>query len=216
MIRVFLIDDHAVLRDGLTNILGLEEDIQVVGEAISAHQVLAQLEESKPDVILLDINMPGKNGIDVLKEIKARHQEMKVIILTMFSQEDYFYHAIDLGTDGYLLKDSPSSQVVEAIRSVYKGESYIHPLMTKKLLNLHQNKSKQDEEDQLTIREKEVLGFLVEGLTNKEIAGKLHITDKTVKIHVSNIFKKFKVKSRSQVIIYAVKHRLVPLPPYTE
>ncbi|MFC0273047.1 response regulator [Metabacillus herbersteinensis] len=216
MINAFLIDDHAVLRDGLKNILELEPDIKVVGEAISGEGILENLKLIHSDIILLDINMPGKNGLEVLKELKATYPEKKILILTMFSQEEYFYHAIELGTDGYLLKDAPSSYVIDAIRAIYKGESFIHPLMTKKLLNLHQQKSKIKDDYELTSREKEVLQHLVEGLSNKEIAEKLYITDKTVKIHVSKIFRKLNVKSRSQVIIYAVQHKLIPLPPYVK
>ncbi|CAM3948705.1 response regulator [Mesobacillus thioparans] len=213
MIRLMLVDDHAVLRDGLRNILSVEEDIEVVGEAVSGDEALLQVEKCKPDMILMDINMPAKNGVEVTGILKKKYPQIKILVLTMHSHEEYFMSAIREGADGYLLKDAPSDQVVEAIRTVARGESVIHPSMTRKLLAFHQQKQTEQEDNTLTEREKEVLLCLVEGLSNKEIADRLFISDKTVKIHVSKIFKKLNVKSRSQVVIHAVQHQLVPIPP---
>ncbi len=213
MIRLMLVDDHAVLRDGLRNIISLVDDIEVVGEAISGDDALLQVEKCKPDMILMDINMPMKNGVEVTGILKKKYPHIKILVLTMHSHEEYFMSAIREGADGYLLKDAPSDQVVEAIRTVARGESVIHPSMTRKLLAFHQQKQTEQEDTTLTEREKEVLLCLVEGLSNKEIADRLFISDKTVKIHVSKIFKKLNVKSRSQVVIHAVQHQLVPIPP---
>jgi DNA-binding NarL/FixJ family response regulator len=212
MIRLMLVDDHAVLRDGLRNIISVEEEIEVVGEAVSGDDALLQVEKCQPDMILMDINMPLKNGVEVTGILKKKYPHIKILVLTMHSHEEYFMAAIREGADGYLLKDAPSDQVVEAIRSVARGESVIHPSMTRKLLAFHQQKQTQQEDTTLTEREKEVLLCLVEGLSNKEIADRLFISDKTVKIHVSKIFKKLNVKSRSQVVIHAVQHQLVPFP----
>ncbi|WP_449538000.1 response regulator [Ferdinandcohnia sp. Marseille-Q9671] len=211
MIKLMLVDDHAVLRDGLRNILELEDDIRVVGEAVSGDEALEKVPECQPDVILMDINMPKKNGVEVTGILKKKYPAIKVLVLTMHNHDEYFMAAIREGADGYLLKDAPSEQVVEAIRTVARGESVIHPSMTKKLLNFHQQQQEQPKENALTERETEVLQCLVEGLSNKEIADRLFISDKTVKIHVSKIFKKFDVKSRSQVVIYAVQNKLVPM-----
>jgi DNA-binding NarL/FixJ family response regulator len=208
-----LVDDHAVLRDGLRNIISVEEDIEVVGEAVSGDDALLQVEKCSPDLILMDINMPMKNGVEVTGILKKQYPDIKILVLTMHSHEEYFMSAIREGADGYLLKDAPSDQVVEAIRTVARGESVIHPSMTRKLLAFHQQKQTPQEDTTLTEREKEVLLCLVEGLSNKEIADRLFISDKTVKIHVSKIFKKLNVKSRSQVVIHAVQHQLVPIPP---
>lgn len=213
MIRLMLVDDHAVLRDGLRNIISVVEDIEVVGEAVSGDDALDQVEKCQPDMILMDINMPVKNGVEVTGILKRKYPHIKILILTMHSHEEYFMSAIREGADGYLLKDAPSDQVIEAIRTVARGESVIHPSMTKKLLAFHQQRQTEQEDTTLTEREKEVLLCLVEGLSNKEIADRLFISDKTVKIHVSKIFKKLNVKSRSQVIIHAVQHQLVPIPP---
>ncbi|MFC4559071.1 response regulator [Virgibacillus kekensis] len=212
MIKVMLVDDHAVLRDGLKNIIDLEKDIEVVGEAVSGEGALVKARETNPDIILMDINLPGESGIEVTRSIKSEYPHMKICVLTMYSHDEYFMAAIREGADGYLLKDSPSEQVIEAVRTIAGGESVIHPSMTKKLLTFHQQNNELEEaSNELSEREKEVLMCLLEGLSNKEIAGKLFISDKTVKIHVSKIFKKFNVKSRSQVIIHAVQNQLVPL-----
>lgn len=212
MIRLMLVDDHAILRDGLRNIISVEEDIEVVGEAESGDDAIKKVESCRPDIILLDINMPQKNGVEVTSILKKKYTHIKILVLTMHSHEEYFMSAIREGADGYLLKDAPSDQVVEAIRTVASGESVIHPSMTRKLLAFHQQQQIEQEDNALTEREKEVLLCLVEGLSNKEIAERLFISDKTVKIHVSKIFKKLNVKSRSQVVIHAVQHQLVPLP----
>lgn len=210
MINVLLVDDHTILRDGIRSLLELEKDIRVVGESVSGHDVLQKIKDHHPEVILMDINMPDKNGIEVMSIVKREYPEVKVIMLTMYSHDEYFLSAIREGADGYLLKDAPSQQVVDAIRSVAKGESVIHPSMTKKLLDLHNNK-RESQKEELTEREKEVLYCLLEGLSNKEIADKLFISDKTVKIHLSKIFKKLNVKSRSQAVIYTIQNQILPL-----
>jgi DNA-binding NarL/FixJ family response regulator len=215
MIRLMLVDDHAVLRDGLKNILGMESDIEVVGEAVNGGEAIGKVEELMPDVILMDINIPERNGIEVTGLIKAIYPSIKILILTMYNHDEYFLSAIREGADGYLLKDAPSDHVVDAIRAVAKGQSVIHQSMTKKFLNFSppkkENVTVEKKESFLTEREKDVLLCLVKGMNNKEIAKNLFISDKTVKIHVSNIFKKLEVKSRSQVVIYAVQNQLVPL-----
>jgi DNA-binding NarL/FixJ family response regulator len=214
MIKLLIVDDHAVLRDGLKTIIESEDDIKVIGEAVSGSDALNKVNELAPNIILMDINLPGMNGIEVTRILKQQYPQIRVLILTMHSHEEYFMAAIKEGADGYLLKDAPSDQVVEAVRTVFHGESVIHPSLTRKLLNFHQqNQRKDKEENSLTEREREVLACLVEGLTNKEIGERLFVSDKTVKIHVSNIFKKLNVKSRSQVIIHAVQNKLVPFPP---
>jgi DNA-binding NarL/FixJ family response regulator len=219
MIKLMLVDDHAVLRDGLKNIIGMEEDIEVIAEAVSGVDALDKVRAggSLPDVILMDINIPDKNGIEVTGLIKKEYPHIKILMLTMHDHDEYFMSAIREGADGYLLKDAPSQHVVDAIRSVVKGQSVIHPAMTKKFLSFQgydrvAEPVKENKENVLTEREKDVLLCLVQGMNNKEIAQSLFISDKTVKIHVSKIFKKLDVKSRSQVVIYAVQNQLVPLP----
>ncbi|MED4202787.1 response regulator [Neobacillus mesonae] len=215
MIKLMLVDDHAVLRDGLKNIIEMEPDMEVIAEAENGNEAIAKVEEVLPDVILMDINIPEKNGIEATSVIKQLYPAVKILILTMYDHDEYFMSAIREGADGYLLKDAPSQHVVDAIRAVANGQSVIHPAMTKKFLGFQQRGAEpavaEKTDSTLTAREKDVLLCLVKGMNNKEIAQNLYISDKTVKIHVSNIFKKLGVKSRSQVVIYAVQNQLVPL-----
>ncbi|RZT23279.1 MULTISPECIES: response regulator [Fictibacillus] len=212
MITILLVDDHAILRDGLKNILSFEDDMKVIGEAISGEEAIKLADELAPDVIIMDINLPGINGVETTAIIKSKNPNARILVLTMYTHDEYLLSALKAGADGYLLKDAPSEHVVDAINTVFRGESMITPRMTKKLVNIHlqQTQFKKDESN-LTDREQEVLIGLVEGLSNKEIAEKLFISDKTVKIHVSKIFKKLEVKSRSQAVIYAVQNQLVPM-----
>ncbi|MDN4592668.1 response regulator [Polycladomyces subterraneus] len=213
-IRVLLVDDHAVLRDGLSNIISLEDDMEVVGEAKSGIEALQLVEEVQPDVILMDINMPGMNGVEAIRRIHTQHPRIAIIVLTMYDRDEYLYESIRAGATGYLLKDAPSGDVIAAIRSASRGESTLHPVMARKLLdNLTGEKrgERGSSDENLTPRELDVLQLMVKGHSNKEIAEQLFISDKTVKIHVSNILKKLGVKSRSQAIIYAIQHELVVL-----
>jgi DNA-binding NarL/FixJ family response regulator len=210
LIEIILVDDHAILRDGLRTIIAQESDMRVIGEATGSSELQEMLKEMKPTIIIMDINMSEMNGIELTKWVRNQYPDIKIIVLTMYKNDEYFMAAIREGASGYLLKDSPSEEVIAALRTVSKGESVIPSIMTKKLLSLHQAENNM-EDNSLTMREMEVLLRLVEGLSNKEIANRLFISDKTVKIHVSNIFKKLEVKSRSQAIIYAVQNNLVPL-----
>ncbi|HDR7662016.1 response regulator [Bacillus wiedmannii] len=212
MIKILVVDDHAFLRDAIRSILEDESDMKVVGEASSGDGVLGKVEECQPDCILMDINLPGKNGIEATELVKKKYPSCRVLVFTMYEHDEYLMDALQAGADGYLLKDSSSEQVVAAIRMLYRGDSVIHPRMTKKLITYHQQKMKvESNENELTEREKEILFELVKGLSNKEIAEVLYISDKTVKIHINKIFKKLNVKSRSQAVIYAVRNQLVPL-----
>ncbi|MGG3727742.1 response regulator transcription factor [Bacillus wiedmannii] len=212
MIKILVVDDHAFLRDAIRSILEDESDMNVVGEASSGDGVLEKVEECRPDCILMDINLPGKNGIEATELVKKNYPNCRVLVFTMYEHDEYLMDALQAGADGYLLKDSSSEQVVAAIRMLYQGDSVIHPRMTKKLITYHQQKMKvESNENELTEREKEILFELVKGLSNKEIAEALYISDKTVKIHINKIFKKLNVKSRSQAVIYAVRNQLVPL-----
>lgn len=211
MIRVFIVDDHTILRDGLRNILAFEEDIEVIGETNTGEEAIRKLSLLQPDVIIVDINLPDMNGIEITKQVKDIHPSGKILILTMYSHDEYFFTALQAGADGYLLKDAPSSMLIEAIRTVARGESVIHPSLTRKLVDFHQSPLKSDE-SKLSEREQEVLSYLLEGLSNMEIANKMFISDKTVKIHVSKILKKFNVKNRSQAVIYAIQNQIIVCP----
>ena len=214
-IKVLLVDDHGVLRDGLSSLISLEPDMEVVGEARDGEEAIKLVESTRPDVVLMDINMPGMSGVEAIRRIHAKHPQVAVLVLTMYDRDEYLYESIRAGATGYLLKDAPSGDVIAAVRSAYRGESTLHPVMARKLLdNLSGGERRMERgggDDFLTPRELDVLKWMVKGLSNKEIAEQLFISDKTVKIHVSNIFKKLGVKSRSQAIIYAIQHNLVEL-----
>ena len=154
MIRILVVDDHTVLRDGIRSILELESDMRVVGEAVSGDEVVKKVEECRPDCILMDINLPGKNGIEATSLVKDQYPNCRILVLTMYEHDEYLMSALRAGADGYLLKDSSSEQVVAAIRMVLQGDSVIHPRMTKKLITYHQQTKLESNENELTEREK--------------------------------------------------------------
>lgn len=211
-INVLIADDHSLIRQGLKQILELEEDIHVVSQASNGEEAVRCAILHKPDVILMDINMPGSNGLQAINEIKKEKLESKIIVLTIHDDREYLFKTLQMGADGYVLKDAEPSVLIEAIRNVFSGQSYIQPNMTTELVKefnrvtLHE-KDKHDGNN-LTAREIEVLQLIAEGMINKEIARQLYISEKTVKNHVSNIFRKLDVSDRTQAAIYAFKHNI--------
>ena len=215
MIQVLLVDDHSMVREGIKQLLELDGDIKIVGEAGNGEQCLELIETLHPDVVLLDINMPLMNGLEVLEKLKEKKSKQKVLILTIHNEVEYLMRAVDIGVAGYVLKDSDSTVLKEAIYAVIDGENYIDSTMTPLLKEQNYLKELQREarskEKLLSAREIEVLCALAEGLYNKEIASKLQISEKTVKNHVSNIFKKIGVSDRTQAAVYAIKHKFVEI-----
>jgi DNA-binding NarL/FixJ family response regulator len=212
-INIVITDDHSMVREGLKQLLELEGDIKVIGEANDGFECLKLITDLKPDVVLLDINMPNCNGLEVLQILKRENRKEKVLILTIHNEVEYLLKAVEIGISGYVLKDSESAVLKKAIYAVNNGETFIQPSLTP-LLNqkLYQKSLKFEEEsDLLTKRELEVLKLLAEGLFNKEIAYKLSISEKTVKNHVSNIFKKINVSDRTQAAVYAIKNNIVDI-----
>lgn len=207
-IQVVLCDDHTILRDGLRNLLNSEDDLEVIGEAGDGKQAIELVERLQPDVVIMDINMPELSGVEAVERLIAKHPMLRILILTMFGQEEYLFRTMQAGACGYLLKDSPVSDVIQAIRTVMKGGSVLHPELTDKLFASFREKEK-PEGEKLSPREHEVLTTLVKGLSNKEIAERLFISETTVKLHISNIYRKLGVKSRSQAIMHAVKEKLI-------
>ena len=211
-IRVMIADDHSLIREGLRQLLEFDGSIKVVGEASNGEECLIKLDEFNPEVLLLDINMPEKNGIDVLKQMKADQSQIKVLILTVHNELEYLISAVDIGVDGYILKDSESSELKKAIRVVRDGENYIQPklipAMNNQLINRDADK---DKIASLTNRELEVLVQVANGMFNKEIATSLNISERTVKNHISNIFKKIDVSDRTQAAVFAIKNNIIKL-----
>ena len=211
-INVMIADDHSMIREGLKQLLELEGDFKVIAEACDGVECLNKLETVTPDVLLLDINMPNMNGLEVLQKMKEKRMKIKVLVLTIHSEVEYLLKAVDIGVNGYLLKDSESAELKKAINAVLNGESYIQPSLIPALNNrLIARDVDKDKIDSLTKRELEVLIQVANGMFNKEIAISLDISERTVKNHISNIFKKIDVSDRTQAAVFAIKNDLIKL-----
>ena len=211
-IKIMIADDHSMIREGLKSLLELEGDIQVVAEAEDGVDCLEKLKICTPDVLLLDINMPRKNGLEVLQTLKSSKSKVKVLVLTVHNEVEYLMKAVDIGVDGYILKDSESAELKKAIFSIVEGGNYIQPSLIPALNSKMIEKNRDEGKiESLTKRELEVLKLLAVGMYNKEVAEKLNISERTVKNHVSNIFKKIEVTDRTQAAVFAIRNNLIEL-----
>lgn len=211
-IKVMLADDHILMREGIRQLLEFDHTIEIVGEVSNGDQCMNMIYEVKPQVLLLDINMPVKNGIEVLQEIRDKGLDVKVLILTVHNEIDYLLKAMDIGVNGYILKESDFSELKKAIDIVISGETYIQPNLIPLLNNRMVSRDKdKDKIEELTKRELEVLIEVANGKLNKEIANELKISERTVKNHISNIFKKIDVSDRTQAAVFAIKNDLIKL-----
>jgi two-component system response regulator DegU len=211
-IKIMIADDHSMIREGLKSLLELEGDIQVVAEAEDGVDCLEKLKICTPDVLLLDINMPRKNGLEVLQTLKSSKSKVKVLVLTVHNEVEYLMKAVDIGVDGYILKDSESAELKKAIFSIVEGENYIQPSLIPSLNSKMIEKNRDEGKiESLTKRELEVLKLLAVGMYNKEVAEKLNISERTVKNHVSNIFKKIEVTDRTQAAVFTIRNNLIEL-----
>ena len=205
-------DDHIMIREGIKQLLEFDGDMKVILETGDGEECLKLLEKNDPDVLLLDINMPKKNGIEVLTEIRKSGSDLKVLMLTVHNEVEYLIKAIDIGVDGYILKDSESAELKKAIFSIMEGEKYIQPslipALNAKLINKDEDK---DKIEQLTKREMEVLAKVAKGMFNREIAVSLNISERTVKNHISNIFKKIQVSDRTQAAVFAIRNDIIKI-----
>lgn len=211
-IKVMLADDHILIREGIKQLLEFDGSIEVVEEASDGFECLDKLEHVEPDILLLDINMPKMNGIEVLEELKEKKSPIKVLILTVHSEVEYLVKAVDIGADGYILKDSGSVELKQAITNIMNGDSYIQPnlipSLNSRLINRDVDKEKLKS---LTKREIEILAQVASGMFNKEIAINLDISERTVKNHISNIFKKIDVSDRTQAAVFAIRNNIINL-----
>lgn len=211
-IKVMIADDHSLIREGLRQLLEFDGSIEIIAEASNGIECLEKLNNFEPDVLLLDINMPEKNGIDVLKEMKEKGSSVKVLILTVHNELEYLMNAVDIGVDGYILKDSDFVELKRAINAVLDGDNYIQPSLIPALNNQLVNRDiEKDKIALLTSRELEVLAQVANGMFNKEIATNLNISERTVKNHISNIFKKIDVSDRTQAAVFAIKNNIINL-----
>lgn len=210
-IRVLIVDDHHVVRKGLVFFLRTQKDLNIIGEAANGKEAVELAKSLKPDIILMDLVMPEMDGIEATKIIIREHPEIKIMMLTSFSDQDHVIPALEAGASGFQLKDIQPDELVASLKKIMNGENQLHPKATSHLLNNLSNKGIQEKVliEELTKRELDVLKEIAKGKSNKEIASSLFITEKTVKTHVSNILAKLELADRTQAALYAVKNKLV-------
>lgn len=210
MIHVMIVDDHKMVREGLKQLIEFDEEIKVIGEASDGAECLYKLRTNVPDVILLDINMPEMNGVETLKALNRKKNHPKILILTVHNEIEYLIKVIDIGMDGYILKDSDSKELIRAIHSVYEGEKFIQPsmipLLNSKLIARDMDREKME---LLSDRELEVLKLVAVGHFNKDIGKMLCISERTVKNHLSSIFKKIECTDRTQAAVFCIRNGLI-------
>ena len=209
MIRVLVADDHAVVRQGLRTFLELQEDIEVVADAADGRQALDAVAEHEPDVVLMDLVLPEVDGVEAIRRIVSERPGIRVIALTSFLDDDKLFPAVRAGAAGYLLKDIEPAELVKAIRTVHAGEGLVHPAVAARLMEEVAAAGGPGTPDSLTPREREVVGLIARGRSNKRIALELGISEKTVKTHVSSILGKLGLTDRTQVALHAVRERWV-------
>jgi NarL family two-component system response regulator LiaR len=211
-IRILICDDHAIVRLGLRSLLAPIADMQLVGEAADGEEAVAMAGQLQPDVIIMDLVMPRKDGITAIAEIKKKNSGVCILVLTGFSDDNHVFSSLRAGANGYLLKDSPPGELVQAIRDVYQGKSSLHPVIARKVIEeLHQSADTHETEAPLSEREAEVLRYVAQGMSNLDIARTLAIREGTVRIHVGNILSKLQLANRTQATLYALRKGIVQL-----
>jgi len=205
--RVLVVDDHDIVRKGLTMLISRQEGLEVVGEAGTASEAIDKVGELSPDVVVLDIRLPDASGVEACRDIRAQHPEVRVLMLTSYSDEEAVIGSIMAGASGYLLKEIRSQEIVDAIRRVGAGQSLLDPAVTAGVLDRVRRGGEDDKMTQLTEQEQHIVELIAEGKTNKEISEEIHLSDKTVKNYVSNILGKLEVSRRSQAAAYMAERR---------
>jgi two-component system response regulator NreC len=213
VIRVLVVDDHAVVRSGLRRVLDAEEDIETIGEAANADRAIFEAMEHKPDVVLLDVTMPDGSGIDALPALLQSVPETRVLMLSMHDDPGYVRAAFDAGARGYVLKEAADSEVVAAVRAVAAGEQYVHPALGAKLVAAAAEERRRADADPLSDREREILRLLALCHTNQEIAGMLYISVRTAETHRAHIMQKLRLSSRAELVRYALDAGLIETSP---
>lgn len=211
-INLLLVDDHAMLREGIKQLLELDSELNVICQASNGDECLSSVSRNPVDIVLLDINLPDVTGTKLIKDIKRIKHSVKVLILTVHNEMEYLIDAIDLGCDGYLLKDSDSEELIKAIKAVYSGERYIQPELIPSLnARLLKRESDLDKAKDVTKREKQILISIAQGKSNKDIADSFDISERTVKNHITSLFKKIGVTDRTQAAVFAIRNNYINL-----
>ena len=211
-IQVFIADDHLIVREGIKALLNTEADIEVIGDTGDGKSAVDEVARLKPDVVLMDLIMPGMDGIEAIGHIKKNQPDARILVLTSFATDDMVFPSLQAGASGFLLKDSPPEMLVDGIRQVYSGESWLHPKVARKVLQeLTKTKEEKTAGSELTNRELDVLRLLAQGFSNQEIADQLVLSEATVRTHVSHILKKLHLASRTQAALYALRKGLANL-----
>ena len=214
-IRVMIVDDHVIVREGLRSLLEAQPDIKVAGEATDGEEAVSKTREIQPDIVLMDITMPGMSGLEATRQIRRQSPDAKILALTMHEGDEYFFKILEAGASGYFIKGGSSSELISALRAVHQGDVFIYPTMAKKLLNdyLKRVRAGQDKEsyDGLTNREREILKLIAEGHTNQDIADLLVLSIATVQTHRAHIMAKLGLRSPAELIKYAVRHGFITL-----
>jgi DNA-binding NarL/FixJ family response regulator len=215
-LRVLIVDDHKVVRQGLLGFLGTEPGIEVVGDAADGSEALAHLAEldaeQLPDVVLMDLHMEPMGGVEATEKIRSRYEQIEVVVLTSFVEEDDVHDALAAGASGYLLKDADADEIAGAIRAAHQGELHLDPAIAKRLMSSMHARKTDDPAAELTAREREILRMVAAGKANKQIAAELVISERTARTHVSNILHKLDLSSRTQAALWAVREGLAPEP----
>ena len=213
--KVLITDDHAIVREGLQAYLSVQPDIEVVGEATNGEEAIKKAKDLLPDIILMDITMPGINGLEATRQIRKQNPDMKILVLTMHEEDDYFYRILEAGASGYFIKGGSFSELLSALRTVWHGDVFIYPTMAKKLLSNYLKGVKSGQETEgyrkLTEREREILRFVADGRTNQEIAEQLFISPTTVQTHRAHMMAKLGLHNRTELVKYAIRHGFVAL-----
>jgi len=213
--KVFLVDDHQIVRDGIRSLIEDAKDIFITGEAGDGEEMLPMLESAQPDIILLDISLPGLNGIELIPIIREKYPQMKILILSMYNADDYIFNAVRAGANGYLPKNSSKTELLDAIRKICDGHDYfgeeVHKVIVNSYISMAKDDKSPEKKQQLSLRELEILKLFAEGWSNKQIADHLFISVRTVESHKNHIMQKFGFKSTVEMVKYAIKNKIINL-----
>lgn len=209
VIEVIIVDDHSMIRQGIKQLLDREQNIEVIDQAGDSLTAIKKILTKEPDIVIMEITMPEMNGIEIIKQLKQKNCKSKIILLTRDDKHQYFFEALEIGVEGYVLKKSEIEILIYAIKVVFNGEMYIHPDV-----ELQWTDTISKNEDRFTTREIKILQLIVEGMSNKEIAQKVCISEKNIKNIISNMFRKMNVYHRTEAAVYAIKNKIIPIQKY--